>query len=760
MTDFEIADGKLVGGSDRLRIEVDAATGSILDLVNLVTGQHLVATPAGRPFRLLEQGTISSTWPPATPAAGFTLAEIDPGPCLAAVTADGARLRWATAADGIEVTVDLRIGERGSIELWPSVGVAEGTRPPAHLTFPIIEPARLGADDALLFPAHSGWLIADPLETTTEAVYPDGYHGCSAQVMAYFEHGRGGFSIACHDPSVTHKQLTFGGGELSIRHDAWDLRRGADLDLGYPVVVTALTRGDWFEAAEHYRSWALTAPWSRLGANRDRAGVDRPAWLFDDVGLALWGTPSSLDWSERYRTLAELAPTPLHIVSGWDWPATRPHFVGKEGWFPARFDEANLEAWRGHHVTPYLNDLFISHQAPDFHERWEPNLIFPYKTFTFTNFSERNPDYIDGTGSPGDPKVMSDVDFFLCPVTEVQEDLHAWRDARLVGDHDLDGVFYDISSGNPFAARCLRTEHGHPPGWSRDVLAAYAANNAASRAAMTEAIGRVPAQGVETIVEHVIADIDFYIARAGAGPLGGLESFTLGPETPPGQGRELVPLFQAIYHEVGPVHEDGWVTFARGYGDLAYWVIARIAVVWGGLLSLHYANNPPERFPGIDSGELVTWDGGHHRFDDLEEPDQALIDFVAAIGAFRVGVGRPFVGYGQMLPPVTIESEAVTLGYHRSNPVLSGISRQGAWTVPGVVHGAWRAGDGTIGLALINVAAEPQRVQAACEPSWGTATGVGTVHGAPGAASLSGGVLTLDVELPSRRPVLIVLEAV
>ena len=52
-------------------------------------------------------------------------------------------------------------------------------------------------------------------------------------------------------------------------------------------------------------------------------------------------------------------------VAGWDWPATRPHNVGKEGWFPARFHEANREAWKGHYVTPYMNDLYVANTADD-----------------------------------------------------------------------------------------------------------------------------------------------------------------------------------------------------------------------------------------------------------------------------------------------------------------------------------------------------------------------------------------------------------
>jgi hypothetical protein len=733
-----------------------AIDGSITELVNTRTGQSLV-TPASSPWRLLPQGTISSVWPPVSEEAGFTIEQIKPGEMSIALDGDQALMRWATSMPGVGVKVILRISQSGAIELWPHVTVAEGCAPPAHFVYPLLVPNAL-EEERLLFPAHSGWLISDPRSTLTTAPYPDGFHGCSVQVMAYFSRDQGGFAIACHDPFVTHKQFTFASVEMSVRHDTWDLRRGTDIDFDYPVVVSPLQRGDWFEAAELYRSWALTAPWAQYGRNEERAGRDRPAWLFEEVGLSVWGTPSSLDWSHRYRFLAEAVDGPLHIVAGWDWPGSRPHFVGKEGWFPARFHAANLEVWDGHYVTPYLNDLFVSVQADAFFDRWEPNLIFPYQFFRFTVFSERPPSYLDGLDPPADPRVMADIDFFVCPVTEAQRDLHTWRDAKLVGDYGLAGVFYDISSGNPFAARCLRVEHGHTPGWSREVLTAYAANNALSRAAMKEATGSIPAQGVETIVEHVIADIDFYVSRSVAGPLGALEALTLGPESPPGGGRELVPLFQAIYHDVGPVHEDGWLTFECTIGDIFYWIVSRLVVTWGGLLSLHYANNPPERIPGAESGEVITWDGGLRRFEDLIPPDQDYMAFAATMGQLRTGIGKPYLAYGSMLASLPLHSPDVVLEYNRRNPVLTGISRQGAWSVPRVVHGSWQASDGTIGLLLVNVAEEPWTAQTSVAAQWRCMSAKAEVVGAEGSASLEQGKVHLDVTLPSRQPVLVVFD--
>ncbi len=748
----------LVCSSDRLIVALDTTTGAITRIESVASGIIFANGGQSIPWRLIQQGTTLSTWANAASAPDLHLAEIVPAEFTWDLDATGVSLKWTTSHEGVHVTVRLTFNDDGDLMFWPHVHVSESVSPPAHFVYPVLHPNPLGSDDRLLFPAHSGWLVSDPLATVTEAPYPDGYHGCSVQMMAYYSPAAGGLSLACHDPHVTHKQLMFGPEEWSVRHDAWDLRRGTDLHLDYPVVVSLLERGDWYEAAEIYRKWALTAPWSSAGENLGRVGIDRPKWLFEEIGLSIWGTPSSLDWSDRYRYLAEATNSTLHIVSGWDWPRTRPHYVGKEGWFPANFHKANLQAWADHYVTPYLNDLFISVQAPDFLENWEPNLVFPYKTFAFTVFAERSPAYIDKRSSPGDPKVMSDIDFFVCPSTEIQRDFHAWRDSRLVGDHDLAGVFYDISSGNPFAARCLRDEHGHTPGWSRDVLRAYAENNRISRAAMTDATGRIPAQGVETIVEHVIQDIDFYVSRAGAGPLGGLEALTLGPELPPGTGRDLVPLFQAIYHDVGPVHEDGWLTLDETFGDLFYWVVGRIALLWGGVFSMHYANNPPELIPTSDTSAVISWDGGLHTFDDLRPVEPGHLDFVRIVSALRTGEGNKYLAYGRMIPPPEIDSPSISLDYQRKNPVVTGVTRSGAWDVPQILSSAWMAKDGTIGVFLLNLGETVTQLTSTTHPAgWGVRDGVVETASGIGTATFTNGALAIDVSLPPRHPVTLVI---
>jgi hypothetical protein len=210
--------------------------------------------------------------------------------------------------------------------------------------------------------------------------------------------------------------------------------------------------------------------------------------------------------------------------------------------------------------------------------------------------------------------------------------------------------------------------------------------------------------GVETICETVVGSVDFYVARACAGPVGGLEAWFVGPEDPPGGARQLIPLFQAVYHDVGPVHEDGWLTLGDEQGDLFYWIAARIYLQWGGLLSLHYATNPPERVPGYDGpAELIHWNGARQTFTDLPDFDDDKMAFVRDLARARTNFGRAFLAYGRMLRPVPFATPPIELEYHQRLHTQHDLQHDGAWRTDAVMHAAWASNDGAMGLFFVNL---------------------------------------------------------
>jgi len=778
---FHEEDGDLVADDGRIEVRFDGRTGGIASIRNILTDQILVEADSPVPWRMPAQGRAHRWF--LTPHATFTTHDAEPVSFRFSMSGDGdrAHLSWETSDPGLRLEVRAEFDEGGGLALWPLLIVADGTRPPLQLSYPVLEsPKELsagGADDRLVFPGHAGWLVSAPLQVDPlDAPYPDGYVGASLQFMAYFRAGVGGFYLANHDPHSTAKRIRFAAAEMAFDHEAWDIRRGADMDLGYPIVLDALDKGDWYEAADRYRAWALpNAPWSRdHGENATDPARDGARWLFEEVGFSVWGTPARIDWAQWYRHYAEVAGTPVHVVPAWDWPETLPPSRGDHGVFPATFHPANVEAWKGHRVTPYLNDLFVSYRAPDFLERWEPNLLFPYVAFPWTPFSEPTTGWVDGEAPGPDPETSTNYDFFLCPTTDAQIELHAWRDKVLAEEYGMDGIFYDISTGNTWPwSRCLRVEHGHPPGRGREIVQAYEHMNRRSKDFAFEATGRYLTQGTEVIEEPVINSVDFYVSRACAGPMGRLETDVFGPEEPPGEGRQLIPLFQAVYHDVGPVHEDGWITLSEKEGSFFFFVAARIALVWGGILSVQYCTEPPEAFEGqnpVIPAETILWDAALVRWDTFPAADPGKEAFVNELAAARTGFANAYLAYGKMLRPPAVDTSPVDLDFHQTfyGWGAEGWHNDGVWSVPDVMVSAWRAVSGSVGVVLVNLRGDrPVTVplRADIGALWGTDHSGASVTVRNRDGSTDAGVVSpdnamaVDVDLAPRRVTLVEIAA-
>ena len=397
--------------------------------------------------------------------------------------------------------------------------------------------------------------------------------------------------------------------------------------------------------------------------------------------------------------------------------------------------------------------------------------MFPYVDFTWSRFTART--MLDAPSQVHqEPRVSTNVDFFPCPASDAFQDLHAWRDVGLMQVKEVSGVFYDISSGNPMLwSRCWRTEHGHTPGRGREIIEAYDLQNRKSKRDAQNETSRYLVQGVETIIENIIGSIDFYVSRAGAGPLGVLESWLPQPEAPPGHGREIVPLFESVYHDIGPVREDGWLTLDKEIGDLFYWAAARIVLQWGAILSLHYGNNPPEKLPDSYEqkvAELVDWDGSTLRFDNLTDLDLDKAAFVSELARARTVLANPYLAYGRLLRPVPPDNATCDVDYRRRVHMAPRLDIAGSWVVPQIVHGAWLSPGGNVGLLYVNIADAPMttNIHQNLTGMWSTnPTGwnvwivkggesheVGTVG--------ADGVLSLELTLPGRQVVLVELREV
>jgi len=125
-------------------------------------------------------------------------------------------------------------------------------------------------EDKLIWPRMTGQLVPNPYEN--HIAYDAGYHYPSMtqaiQVTGVYGN-RGGLYLAAHDPDCWAKRLkvygSIDGTSLNFYLEDYPENIGSggnDYDMHYDAVIGTFN-GDWWEAAQLYRDWALKQRWCR-----------------------------------------------------------------------------------------------------------------------------------------------------------------------------------------------------------------------------------------------------------------------------------------------------------------------------------------------------------------------------------------------------------------------------------------------------------------------------------------------------------------
>ncbi len=691
--------------NDTVRIGFDPQDGTVRQVENKTSGLHLIHHPTGgSPWRIEIDG--QREWLKEHVAFAWSLEESTAGaPMLS--------LRWETAP-GLVV--------EGRVELPPDQPNAAffvnvtgaGDHRLDKIEYPILRGIGAlshDADSYLAHPQGTGFLFRNP-HTLFQAdeqhrqgmrysPYPEGFSGSSMQFMAYFADDRGGFYLAAHDPAAGMKWLNFyrapdGALAASFMHQSPDIRAGNDLLVPYPVLIGALSEGNWYEAAERYKVWARDQPWTTQGTLADRN--DTSTWLLDEVGFATFGVNAAYDraaWLDQFHGITD---RPVFHILGVNWPTKggdyrNNHPGGRDDWFPARFSPANLETIRdnGDYWAPFEFDLLLDPNGIDSDAITAALQQLPEEKYSFDSYHFP----------------------YVCPATDYLRDLHRWRDEQLAGTYGADALYYDISASNVLMT-CRSPNHGHPIGGGGWMVVAFACLWAATKAAATAAKSAYVPQGTEMITEVFIPYLDYYQARAEASPLSVFEADKF-RHWIRGGDVEKIPLFSYVYHEYGPVRLDGWAKLSPEVGDLFYWIAARVAL-WGGLFELNYEFSPLETLDGVED------DPADHYYDFESRSyavDPAKVAFVREVATARTGFAKPYLVYGTMVRPLDFDVPAIDLDYHLYNLShhLPHYEESGTHRVPSVVHAAWRSPAGTLGFLFVNLERDhPQTLTLAIDP--------------------------------------------
>jgi len=666
-----------------LQVGVDKSSGQIVELIDLASHRNLagVATNLGGLWELEF-------------AVGQPLVPTNAGACRVSRAngkLPGLRLEWSEFAMPeaprltIEVIVHLDIRE--PLSRWQIAIHNLNGQTPTFIRFPRLLEIPKQASEQLAVPVWLGQQSDSPRALLRDA---NGnakrltwhYPGLlSLQCLALANANGAGLYLSCDDAADYLKDFSaFGSGPDSfncevIHHPETDGTGREHYALPYSVVLGTF-RGDWFDAAALYRSWATNQSWAR--DSRLQRGLI-PDWV-TNTALWVWNRGPSPGVLDPAIALQNQLGLPVSVF--WHWWHGCAYDAGFPEYLPPREGEASFIAamQRAHQqdvrTIVYMNQRlwgmstasWTNESADRFAVKDEAGRIRPeiYNTFTKSPCAS------------------------MCMGTEFWRNKYAGLTTAAFRELGVDGIYMDQACSS---LACFDPQHGHAIGGGKYWMGGF--RKLATDVRRRCEVRGVPALAGEGCGENWLPYLDLMLA------------LQVSHERYAGSnGWETIPFFTAVYHPFGvfygnyssltmPPYDELWpAEFApkeplklldRKFSQQFYLEQAR-AFIWG-------------QQPTI----------ANFRTNQLTDRAEEL-DFVLRLAKIHAR-GREYLLRGEMLLPPAVEGPSAELDMSRLSIYAGqqGGLREFRKRYPLVLAAAWRAPSGSFAIAVANIGNQPTR---------------------------------------------------
>ena len=620
----------------------------------------------------------------------------DPPVLSLAEEGDGQRLAMSFMRVGgmdLDVTLLVRASADDRLSRWSCrVRNGEGLRV-VDVQFPFVVVPDDETASVVLPASHAGHLIQgdrlaalpvdDPHrwqlipENGNSPHYPGRYF---AQFLAYYC-AEGGLYMACEDTEGNVKMLGAvqrePGIRLGIAH-VGDWPTAGERTLEYEVVLGTF-EGDWYDAADLYRSWSLRQKWATPLTRR----ADIPEWLLESpphITIRLQGyvddgpAPAIEEFLPYEKCLPllqgiadEVGSSLTAVLMSWErggpwvYPDCFPPVGGDESL--ARFTALSRE--RGWHVGSFCNGtrwvtrhLFNGYEGQEYFD-----VHHGERSVCRRHDGELWAEQWDANWRPS---------YTCCMAADPTKEIAIDFVRQLIG-WGMESIQYFDQNCNAATFPCFASDHNHPPAPGKWMAAAMEEMVAAFRQAAEEAGETEVIQSTENPCNEYCLQLFQQSDVRVSPPSSGLPDF--------------IPLYHYLFHECTIMHG------MMSTGGEPYALPIRNA--WNGVL-------------GEIPGAVMTGDGELLNRETFNwapwEPkvgsNEDALEMIRTVTALRRGVGRGFLVYGRMQRPADVEELEVVEWVHGGR----------SYAVPAVAHAAWLAPDARHGVVLANWTTEERAV--------------------------------------------------
>nr|WP_121269202.1 DUF6259 domain-containing protein [Pedobacter schmidteae] len=594
-------------------------------------------------------------------------------------------LKWKSFKDpnlkNLEVTVKLNLDSKGS-SFWSISlnGIKEtGIE---KVIFPKISGLKDLGDEKLVAPNWMGELIKNPrrhLAGTTEKKYELYYPGhLSMQFMALYGKSSAGIYVAANDTQSYRKDFAFGyqkDGSFSYQLTQFlPLNKNINTYQSPYDAEIASFEGDWMAAAKKYKSWGSRQYWAI--ESRLKKGLS-PEWL-TKTALWVWNRGESPNVLEQAIDLKKQLNLPVGVLWHWwhkgSYDDSFPDYIPPREGELAFISAVNKAKENNVNAIVYMNAIKWGNNMPSYYkEKAEPFTVKDQngqsKSFVYNIFTKKALTY-------------------MCMATSFWKDKYSRTADTVLHKYGVGGIYMDQAC---LSALCYDPAHGHPLGGGNYWVTNF---NQLTHQIRTKSPRKEP----------------YILAGEGGGEswLPQLDAFLtlqVSSERYAGISEKVtIPLFQAVYHEYG-------ITFGN-YSSLLY---PPYDELWPAKYAPKNINQPlDERFNNqflMEQARSFVWGmqpaiANYQVF--LKTARKPEINYLIALSRLRNKTLK-YLLYGSFVrpPEIIVPQKEIDISklsiYAGQDEKVTAFKK----TYPTVYSGAWKANDGTLGIAVASIQDQP-----------------------------------------------------
>lgn len=452
--------------------------------------------------------------------------------------------------------------------------------------------------DYFACPYATGYLFNNPVDAFNGeggmglgknlSLYPSGWY-YTMQFATYYSAGLGGFYWQTKDSGDTIKSLSFlGMGDtlkLSVYHYLDDVKSG-NTKFDYDFVISNMTEGNWYEAADKYRDWAEEQPWTVRGKLTERDNYDKV--LYENTSLVNFGyRANDTAWTD--------------MISIYDQIASR---IDK-----SIFNVSIHNNKRYYDLVREYGHEFVCFEFPSISPSAE---FYPNKM-------------MNSQGHDMIYNLNGATWYYQCAANDDWLDYRMEVDEGYLETYDVDGFYFDVAFTAVHPIQCYDQRHSH--GSRVNVLKYF--NKQLQNAVDQSVEAGINSVGVEMITEQVLPYIDYYQARANGDILGWMEDGAIRYYVEEGIATKI-PMFDYVYHEYGALRMDGYLVPDEQLSG-GFYHTAAYTTLNGGITEFNFEFYPENKLP---AASIINVD---------------MLDYVNTLGNVRCGFGKEYLAYGRML---------------------------------------------------------------------------------------------------------------